>query len=503
MITSSRILNNSLRKKIVTADEAASLIPGGATIGLSGFTGAGYPKDTPLALAKRMRQAGIAGSPLRVSIWTGASTGPELDGALSEAGGIAMRLPYQSDQSCRQSINQGLTEYTDIHLGSVAPLARAGVFGRLDFALIEVTKILADGRLVPATSVGNNQTWLDLAGRIILEVNSWHSENIEGIHDISGHAALPFGNAPIPIMHPCDRIGTPYLTCRLDKVAAIVETNRPDRNSPFKSPDENSKNIAGHITDFLKREIRAGRVPRNLLPLQTGVGNISNAVLAAFADSGFSGLTAYTEVIQDSMLDLILNGTMTCASATAFSLSPAAAVSLNSQLDRIRNHVVLRPQEISNHPEVIRRLGCISINSMIETDIYGNVNSTCVMGSRMQNGIGGSGDFARNAFLSFFVSPSLAKNNAVSCIVPMASHVDHSDHDVMIIVTEQGLADCRGLSPKQRAKAIIDNCAHPDFRPALNDYFDRALHESCGKHSPHLLTEALAWHSRYLRTGKM
>ena len=85
----------------------------------------------------------------------------------------------------------------------------------------------------------------------------------------------------------------------------------------------------------------------------------------------------------------------------------------------------------------------------------------------------------------------------------MASHVDHTEHDVMIVITEQGLADLRGLSPKQRAQVVIDNCAHPDYRPMLQDYFDRARVDSYGKHTPHLLGEALCWHQRYIETGDM
>ena len=124
---------------------------------------------------------------------------------------------------------------------------------------------------------------------------------------------------------------------------------------------------------------------------------------------------------------------------------------------------------------MIRRLGVIAMNGLIEADIYGNVNSTHIMGTSIMNGIGGSGDFARNAYLSIFMTPSTAKGGAISCIVPMVTHVDHTEHDVQVIVTEQGLADLRGLSPKQRAKVIIENCAHPIFKPALNEYFERAM----------------------------
>jgi len=199
-------------------------------------------------------------------------------------------------------------------------------------------------------------------------------------------------------------------------------------------------------------------------------------------------------VLQDGMLNLLKSGKLAFVSATALSLSDAAVADFRANLAHYHPRILLRPQEISNHPELIRRLGVIAMNGMIEADLYGNVNSTHVLGTQIMNGIGGSGDFARNAYLSIFMTPSTAKNGMISCIVPMASHVDHTEHDVQIIVTEQGLADLRGLSPKQRAHVIIENCAHPDFKPALRDYFRRALERSPGKHTPHRLEEAFAWH---------
>jgi succinyl-CoA:acetate CoA-transferase len=255
--------------------------------------------------------------------------------------------------------------------------------------------------------------------------------------------------------------------------------------------------------DFLANEVKRGRLPATLLPLQSGVGNIANAVLSGLNHGPFDGLTAYTEVIQDGLMELLRSGKLVTASATAFSLSPEGIADMNAHMHEYGSRIVLRPQEISNHPEVIRRLGCLTMNGMIEADIYGNVNSTHIMGTQIQNGIGGSGDFARNAYISFFMTPSVAKNGAISCIVPMVSHVDHTEHDVHVIVTEQGLADLRGLSPRQRANQIIDHCVHPDYKPALNDYFRQALERSPGKHTPHLLAEAFGWHTRYLQTGTM
>jgi len=500
---SGRIACAALQGRVTSAEAAAALIPSGSTVGLSGFTGSGYPKAVPLALAARIEAEHRAGNPFRIRVWTGASTGPELDGALAQARGIEFRLPYNSDPIARDQINRGEMEYFDMHLSQVAPMAWQGFLGPLDVAVVEVTAIREDGSLVPSSSVGNNKTWLDRAGKVILEVNRWQSPALEGMHDIYYGTALPPDRVPIPLVRPDDRIGETGFRCDPGKVVAIVETEAPDRNLPFNPPDDSARAIAGHLLDFFRHEVARGRLPPSLLPIQSGVGNIANAVLTGLLDSPFSDMTAYTEVIQDGMLDLLKAGKLRIASATSFSLSPEAAAELNADMPRFRDKMVLRPQEISNHPELIRRLGCIAMNGLIEADIYGNVNSTHIMGSRIQNGIGGSGDFARNAYVSIFMTPSTAKGGKISAIVPQASHVDHIMQDVMVIVTEQGLADLRGLSPKQRAEVIIANCAHPDYRPMLADYYRRARSQSYGQQSPSLLREALSWHQRFIETGTM
>ena len=499
----SRVLNARLAEKIMRAEEAAALIGSGDQVGMSGFTGSGYPKEVPIALARRIAEAQIHGNKFQVSVFTGASTGPELDGALALAGGVNLRLPYQSDPETRKRINAGEMEYMDIHLSHVAQFVEYGFLGKLDVALIEVAAVLEDGRLVPSSSIGNNKTWIDQTERVILEVNSWQPLALEGMHDIYYGLQPPPNRGPIPLVQPGQRIGSPYLEVPPEKVVAIVVTDSPDRNSPFKAPDAASKQIAGHILEFLSWEVQKGRMPANLLPLQSGVGNIANAVLFGLEEGPFEGLTSYTEVIQDGMIRLLKSGKLTCASATAFSLSPEMLTEVNADMKSYRERIVLRPQEISNHPELIRRLGVIAMNAMIEADIFGNVNSTHVMGSRIQNGIGGSGDFARNGYLSIFMAPSTAQKGMISTIVPMVSHVDHTEHDVQVVVTERGLADLRGLSPRQRARLIIEKCANPDYKGTLLDYLSCAERLSYGKHTPHLLTEALGWHSRYLRSGSM
>ena len=498
-----RVQCKSVAGKVMPADKAAAFISPGDHVGMSGFTGFGHPKVVPAALARRVADAAARGDRFAVSVWTGSSTGPEADGALAAVDGIDLRMPYQCDPATRAKINAGQLDFTDVHLSHVAPMVAEGFFGRLDVALVEVAGVTADGALIPSSSVGNNNTWLDLADRVILEVNSWQPAELDGMHDIYYGAALPPDRAPLRILTPSDRIGVPYLRCAPEKIVAVVLTDAPDYATPPRPADDNSQLAAGHLLDFLTHEVKHGRLPATLPPLQSGVGNITNAVLARLDGGPFPSLTAYSEVVHDGMLRLLRSGAMTVASATGFSLSEDGLADLRANIADYRHKIILRPQEISNHPEVVRRLGCLAMNGMIEADLYGNVNSTHVMGSSMMNGIGGSGDFARNAHLAIFLSASTAKNGAISCLVPMVSHVDHTEHDVHIIVTEQGVADLRGLPPRRRAQQIISRCAHPDYRPALQDYLDRALAASPGKHTPHLLGEALSWHSRYLREGTM
>lgn len=500
----SRITCPVLSSKVASAEEAATYIHDGSRVGMSGFTGAGYPKAVPAALAERAKDAHERGEEFGIELFTGASTAPELDGVLAEAGVIRKRLPFQSDPTLRKSINSGQTEYVDTHLSHAAQQAWSGFYGNIDVAVIEVSAVLPNGLLVPGSSVGNNKTWLELADKVIIEVNEWHPRAYEGFHDVYYGTRLPPERRPIQILDPMQRIGDPYLRVDPEKVVAVVETNDSDRNLPFKSPDASSHAMAEYVVDFLRHEIQQDRLPENLLPIQSGIGNVANAVMSEFAHSDFEGLTAYTEVIQDGMLDLIDTGKLVAVSATSFSLSAERAEAFNAKAEEYKGRILMRTQEISNHPEVIRRLGLIAINGMVEADIYGNVNSTHVMGSSVINGIGGSGDFARNAYLNFFVSTSTAKDGKISSIVPFASHVDHTEHDTHILVTEQGMADLRGLSPTARARKIIANCAHPDYRDGLQDYFDRACAENPhGQHTPHLLAEALSWHRKFQTEGTM
>lgn len=490
------IRNAAFLDKVVSAEEAASWIEDGMTLGMSGFTLFGEPKEFPRALSERGQK-----EKFKVNLFTGASMGPAADQSMAEAGIINKRIPYQGNPVQRKKINAGEILYIDQHLSHTAELIRQGVLPQIDYAIIEAAAITEDGQIIPTGSVGNSPIFVQTAKHVIIELNTSAPREYEGMHDIYiPGAAGENARKDIPVYDVGTRIGTIGIPVDPAKVRGIVLSSQPDIPSPLFEPNEETQAIANHLLDFLRAEVKAGRLTNSLAPLQSGVGSVANAVLNGMRTSEFKDLVVASEVLQDGVFDLIDAGVVKFAAGTAFSLSKKRVESLASDLAKYAGKVVFRPQEISNHPEVIRRLGIISFNTALEVDIYGNVNSTHVAGTKMMNGIGGSGDFARNA-LAIFVTKSTAKNGRISSIVPMVSHVDHTEHDVDIVVTEQGLADLRGLAPRERARVIIDNCVHPTYRDKLNDYFERACAK--GGQTPHILREALEWHIKLEETGSM
>ena len=487
----------ALHSKIVTAEEAAALINPGDHVGISGFTPSGYPKAVPLALAKRMES-----DPFQIDLWTGASVGDEADGALARANGIHRRYPYQTNKDIQTSANSNKIQYADLHLSHMAQQIRYGFMGDCDVAIIEAVEIREDGGIVPTTSVGNSPTFVSQAKKVIVEVNVSQPLSLIGMHDIYEPKDPPYREV-IPLTDAGGRIGTDYIPCDPAKIVAIVPCDITDKTRPLAPIDDDAKAMSQHLIEFFQNEIDHGRMPKNLLPLQSGVGSVANAVISGLAQGPFTDLSLYTEVIQDGMLDLIDAGKVTVCSGTALSPSPDGLKRFYDNIDLYGKKIILRPQEISNNPEISRRIGVIAMNTAIEFDIYGNVNSTHVMGSRMMNGIGGSGDFARNAYISIFCTNSVAKGGDISSIVPFCSHIDHTEHDVLVFCTERGVADVRGLAPIERARVIIEKCAHPDYQPMLTDYLERAIVETKYAHTPMLLDEALSWHKRFRETGSM
>ena len=485
--------------KKITAEEAACLIKDNDVVGFSGFTAAGCPKAVTKALATRAEEEHAKGNSFKIGMYTGASTGDSIDGALARAHAIKFRTPYQSNNDLRAELNNREAHYFDLHLSELQQYLRYGFLQKPDWVILEACDVTADGKVYLTSAAGIAPTVARLADRVIIELNKYHPKELAGIHDIYEPADPPL-RREIPVYKPSDRIGVPYVQVDPQKIAGIVETDFPNEVGAFTPTDAVTDQIGKNVAEFLSMEMKAGRIPAGFSPVQSGVGNVANAVLGAMgANKDIPSFEVYTEVIQDSVIQLMKEGNVKFASGCSLTLSTPALEEVYKNLSEYKQKIMLRPQEISNSPEIARRLGLISINTALEADIFGNINSTHVLGTKMMNGIGGSGDFCRNAYLSIFTAPSTAKDGKISAIVPMVSHVDHSEHSVKILITEHGIADLRGKSPIQRAEAIINNCVDPQYKGLLNDY----LKLGQKGHTPQNMTAALAFHDTFIKTSDM
>ena len=480
----------------MTAEEAAALVFDGAICGMGGFTPAGAPKDVPTAIAQKAEALHAEGKPFKIGMYTGASTGDSCDGALARAHAIEFRTPYQGNKDLRTELNAQGAHYFDMHLSELAQDLRYGFMKKPDFAIIEACDIVEKGEnveIVLTAGVGNVPTFCRLADKAAMPAT------MRGLHDLYEPADPP-QRREIPVYTPSDRIGSDCITIPASKLVAVVNTNRPNEVGKFTPLDETTAKIGANVAAFLEKEMLEGRIPASFLPIQSGVGNVANAVLGALGENkNIPAFEMYTEVIQDSVVGLMKQGRCKFASGCSLTIGADKLQEILDDMDFFRDKIVLRPQEISNNPELARRMGLITINTALEADIFGNINSTHVCGTKMMNGIGGSGDFTRNAYISIYTTPSTAKGGAISAFVPMVSHLDHSEHSVKIIITEHGIADLRGKSPIQRAHEIINNCVDPEYRPLLNEYLELAK----TAHTPHTLSCALAMHEEFLKSGDM
>lgn len=483
----------------ISAEEAASHINNGDNVALSGFTASGTPKIVTIALAERAKQFHEKGEPFKINLYTGASTNDYVDGSLSRANAIGMRAPYQGTPDARKAVNNGEINYYDPHLSHMSQDLRYGFCGDIDVAIIEVTEMNPSGEVILGAGIGMSPTIVQMAKKVIIEYSSYYRTSFRGFHD--NYIPLdPPHRREIPVYKPSDRIGSTILKIDPKKIIGVVPSNESESIKSFTEVSDATAAIGHNAAAFLANEMKIGRLPHEFLPIQSGVGNVANAALHGLADNpDIPRFEMYTEVVQDAVMDLMEQGKCGFASTCALAFSDEAMLRFMDNINFYRDKLLMRPFEISNHPEVVRRIGLIAMNTALECDIYGNVNSTHVMGTKMMNGIGGSGDFARNGFLSIFMCPSVQKGGALSAIVPMVTHVDHSEHSVKVIVTEQGVADLRNKDPHQRAKTIIENCVHPDYRELMWDYLKIAKRG----HISHNLRAAFAMHNTFEECGDM
>jgi succinate CoA transferase len=486
----------------LTAAEGAAMISDGATIAFSGFTPNGVAKAVARELSKRAVTLHEQGRPFAIGMITGASSCQSLEGDFAKAHALKFRAPFSTNKDFRTHTNLGEIEYEDMHLGHVGERLRRGYYGKIDWAFIEVSSIerVGDKYKVALTSAeGIVPTIVRLAERIIIELNRFHSPESYKLHDVYEFKEYP-NREPIPMMRLDDRFGSPFVEIDASKVVGVVESNIPEEARSFKDVDDATRAIGQNVAEFLLRDQKAGHIPADFFPIQSGVGATGNAVLSAISEcKGLPVMNVFSEVSQDAVIRMIENGQIDHANCTALTVTNECLQHVYDNIDFFSKHITLRPSELANSPELIRRFGVIAMNTALECDIYGNENSSHVCDSTLMNGIGGSCDYARNGSLTIFYTPSVAKGGVISAIVPMCSHIDSTEHDVDVIITEQGVADLRGKGPLHRAHEIIENCAHPDYRPLLREY----LHIAASGHEPQSMTAAFAFHDTFLKQGDM
>ncbi|MBF7084515.1 acetyl-CoA hydrolase [Desulfallas sp. Bu1-1] len=485
-----RIRCRKLLEKLATPEVATASVKSGMNIASAGEFIRGCPSAFFKCLAERAKSGQVG----NLNLWSASLFGHDVEGILAEAGALSRRLGSHGDPTLRKMINTGSVQCNDIRTEMLPYHVRCGTFGSLDLAVVDAVSITEEGFIVPSHVPVDISSYVEAARQVIVEIDCSLPLEIEGMYDHYLPALGPY-MGEIPLYRVEQRIGTPYIPVQKEKISHIVVSELTKQGARSVGTDERSSRLAEHLIDFLQKEVREGRLPPNLYPIEIGLGNIADAIMKNLACSDFRDIEVFSAVIGDGVIDLIEAGRCRAATGTGLMVSDNGWEKFCRNINEFKKFLVMRPCEITNHPELIRRLRVIAINGAIEVDIYGHVNSSHVGGVSLVNGIGGSATFAANAHLSIFALLSTGKGGDISSIVPMVSHVDHSEHCVDVVVTDMGLADLRGLSPVERAEKIIRNCAHPDFRPLLNDYLERSRREA-GGHEPHVLWEAFSFHQR-------
>ncbi|MCX5819928.1 MAG: hypothetical protein NTW71_02195 [Deltaproteobacteria bacterium] len=489
-----RIRHRESLNKVMTAEEAALLFRDGMLVATSGST-MGFPKATFGALAERIRaQGGI-----KIDLMCAGPLSSEFEDVLFEAGGIRRRIGAVGGEKLRGGINRGEVTFIE-GKGSSLPLqVKRGWFGTVDMAVIEAVGLTETGQIIPSTAVYDAPEWIEAASQVIVEINLNRPLSLEGLHDIYQR-----GDDPIPVVgngNPLKRIGVPYFLVDPGKIKAIVISDLGDKPSKEAKPDAMGAAIGQYLVDFFRKEVAAGRLSESLPPFELGFGELFGSMMQKIGEGGFKNFRFHLPMVTDPVFELVEAGKVEWVEGIALRLSSEAWKRFEQDPERFKKVMVLRPFTVINSPELIQRMGVIAINGCLEMDLQGQVNSSHVLGTKIMAGIGGTYDYARNSPCSIFIARSTTKGGNISSIVPMVSHVDHTEHDVDVLVTEQGLADLRGKDPRERAREIIRQCAHPDYREMLSDYLDRAEKEP--GHIPVLPEESGSFHLRLTQSGSM
>jgi len=417
------------KSKVVTAEEAVSVIKSNDRIYLSG--NAATPLLLTEALAKRAPE--LSNVEVNHVLLLG-------DDPLSKPG-MAEHFRHNSlfvGPGDRESIAEGMSDYVPIHLSQIPALFRDEHIP-LDVALVHLSPPDAHGFMSFGVECGISKSAAENAKIIVAQVNERMPRTLG---DVFIHVS---------------------------RVHKIVECSIPILESNFAG----ASNIEEKIADFIAPLIEDGAT------LQLGIGGIPDAVLARI--EGKQHLGIHTEMVSDGVMKAIEKGIITNQKKT---LHPGKVVStfiLGTQqiYEYVHNNPLfeLHPCDYTNNPYIIAQNDkMVSINSCIEVDVTGQVCSDSI-GTKIYSGFGGQVDFVRGCSLSkggkaFIALPSTAKDDTVTRIVPQlrpGAGVVTSRADVHYVVTEYGTAFLHGKNLRQRAEALIA-IAHPKFRPQLEEY---------------------------------
>lgn len=491
----SRIRCSKLLNRVCPAEEAAAFIQNGMTVAMGGYTSSGYPKAVARELVRRRQQ----GEELKIHLLSGANVGP-LDRLLSSQEIIGRRTPMLEDKTLAAQVNAGKVHYVEQQMNRLPRLTTGGFFGKIDVVVVEALCITEDGFVVPTSSVGMVPYFLELADTVIVEINMAQPTELAGMHDVY-LPGIPPHRSPIPLIRVNQKIGTPYIKVDPEKIRFVVRCDEPDETGTLARAGTETGKVVDHLLHFLYHEVKrmpGGRLP----PLQIGFGSLAGEIAKGLGKSKFEDLQFFCGGLTEGIMDLVAQGKVQSASTGSIQMTPRTVALLKEHPALYRERVVIRNTDITNGAETVGRLGIVALTTGVEMDMYGNVNSSHITGTKVVNGLGGGANFAENAGLSIVLLVSESKSGAISNIVPMVSHQDISEHDVDVVITENGVADLRGKDDVERARAVIRNCAGIHYKEALEEYLNRAIRQA-GGHHPQLLEEAFQWHLRLLETGSM
>jgi len=296
-----RIRCKSLLKKVVSAEEAAEVVRNGMSIATSGYKHFGYPAAFFKALGERAKNGEIR----NLKLWSQCLLGYGVEGILAEYGALIRRMGSHGDSYLRKKINENKVQSNDIPTDLLPRMIRSGLLGDLDIAVINSTAITERGDIIASDAVYDSPSYVQPAQIVVVEINDSLPLDLEGMHDIY----LPSLNEKsrgVPLYDLTEKIGDPHILAGEDKIDFIVECKEPYPKENLKQPfDERLDKIGAYVSFFLKREIKSGRLPKNLTPIECGIGRTPNSVMKCLSKESFRDLEIYSPGVTDEMIGLI------------------------------------------------------------------------------------------------------------------------------------------------------------------------------------------------------